>query len=125
MPKLVDSWVATWNPKDLGYTGQEKDQYLLNITLYLMKTTYKTMMEQSLFPEHCLRGRRRLEKSSNTPKIMLKIPKRLRTSMTMPIYLKKRHWMMTRCHVTILPCFTPVFYHSDQSRPLLLSSANS
>ena len=37
MPKLVDSWVATWNPKDLGYTGQEKDQYLLNITFYLMK----------------------------------------------------------------------------------------
>ena len=30
-----------------------------------------------------------------------------------------------QCHMTFLPCFTPVFCYSDQSWPLLLLSANS
>ena len=42
-----------------------------------------------------------------------------------PTFLWSRCLTLALCHVTFSPCLTPVFCCSDQSRPFLLSSANS
>ena len=58
------------SPRVTEYTGQDKDQSQLNEMLSLTKTMYGMRMELFQFPGHCLRGRMKLRKSSNTPKTL-------------------------------------------------------
>ena len=64
---LVNLWVTTVNPRVSGSIGQENDQSLLNVMLFLTKMTYKIWVAQLQFwLVYCLRGRKRLRRSSNT-----------------------------------------------------------
>ena len=79
------------SPRVTEYTGQDKDQSQLNEMLSLTKTMYRMRMELFQFPGHCLRGRTKLRKSSNTLKTLMTTLKSQMSSMTMLIRTSQQH----------------------------------
>ena len=90
------------SPRVTEYTGQEKNQLQLNEMLSLTKTAYRMRMELFRFPGHCLRGRMKLRKSSNTLKTRMTTLKSQMSSTTM---LKRTNQMMTNNIKPILYLF--------------------